>query len=236
MIRLYDLDKYRGFTIVSMVLFHLCYDINLYNNLLWYNNFFINRIWQLSIALSFYLISGISSNFLQANENIKRGIKTSILGFIISLITYIFIRNQLIIFGVLNGLGFSMIITGLIKKYKKLNKNLFWIFIILFVLTYSIPSKKFLGHDMNSFLYDMNLFFLGFPKDSFYSTDYFPIIPWIFIYISGYLLGQIIISKKLYNENSKINLLAKIGQKSMTIYLLHQPILFLLVYITFKIF
>lgn len=236
MIRLYDLDKYRGFTIVSMVLFHLCYDINLYNNLLWYNNFFINRIWQLSIALSFYLISGISSNFLQANENIKRGIKTSILGFIISLITYIFIRNQLIIFGVLNGLGFSMIITGLIKKYKKLNKNLFWIFIILFVLTYSIPSKKFLGHEMNSFLYDMNLFFLGFPKDSFYSTDYFPIIPWIFIYISGYLLGQIIISKKLYNENSKINLLAKIGQKSMTIYLLHQPILFLLVYITFKIF
>ncbi|MDU6065077.1 MAG: heparan-alpha-glucosaminide N-acetyltransferase domain-containing protein, partial [Anaerococcus sp.] len=44
--RNYILDKYRGFTIISMVLFHLFYDISLYKNLTWYNNFYINKIWQ----------------------------------------------------------------------------------------------------------------------------------------------------------------------------------------------
>ena len=38
--RNYILDKYRGFTIISMVLFHLFYDISLYKNLTWYNNFY----------------------------------------------------------------------------------------------------------------------------------------------------------------------------------------------------
>ncbi|MDU0946213.1 MAG: heparan-alpha-glucosaminide N-acetyltransferase domain-containing protein [Anaerococcus vaginalis] len=41
--RNYTLDKYRGFTIISMVLFHLCYDINLYTRLDWYNNIYINK-------------------------------------------------------------------------------------------------------------------------------------------------------------------------------------------------
>lgn len=88
--RNYILDNYRGITIISMVLFHLCYDINLYYKLDWYNNFYINKIWQLSIAISFFIISGISSNFLNWKKNLKRGVFISILGIIISLVTYFF--------------------------------------------------------------------------------------------------------------------------------------------------
>ena len=114
--RNYTLDKYRGFTIISMVLFHLCYDINLYKNLDWYNNIYINKIWQLSIAISFFIISGISSNFLDWKMNLKRGIIISILGILITLITYFFVPDQLIIFGVLNGLGLSMILISFLQK------------------------------------------------------------------------------------------------------------------------
>lgn len=218
-----------------MVLFHLCYDINLYKDLDFYNNILINKIWQLSIAVSFFLISGISSNFLSSKENIKRGIKTSVLGFLISLITYLFVRDQLIIFGVLNGLGACMIIIGLTKKYINIDKKFWWVFIAIFIITYNIPHKRILRITLPSFLYDMNLFFMGFPSDSFHSTDFFPIIPWIFIYMGGYLIGKILIDKNFYNLYGKESNLSKIGQNSILIYLIHQPIIYVLVYLFFKL-
>lgn len=235
--RNYILDKYRGFTIISMVLFHLCYDINLYKNLSWYNNIYINKIWQLSIALSFFIISGISSNFIDWKKNLKRGIVISILGILISLITYFLLPDQLIIFGVLNGLGFSMILTSFIEKYIKVNKKLFLllVFISLFILSYNIPNQIFLNLKINSNLYNKNLFFLGFPSNTFHSTDYFPIIPWFFAYISGYLIGKILIEKNFYNKYGKNNFLAKIGQNSLKIYLSHQIILYAFVYFIFEI-
>lgn len=233
--RNYILDKYRGFTIISMVLFHLFYDISLYKELSWYNNFYINKIWQLSIAISFFLISGISSNFLNCKKNLQRGIIISLLGFLISLITYFFVPDQLIIFGVLNGLGLSMILIAFVQKYLKISNKLLPIFILLFILTYNLANQKILSLGINSTLYEKNLFIIGFPSKSFHSTDYFPIIPWFFAYICGYIIGKILIENNFYNKYGRNSILAKIGQNSLKIYLLHQVIIYGLVYFIFEI-
>ena len=114
--RIQIIDTFRGLTIVSMVLFHLFYNINYYWTLDFYNETLFNRIWQLSIAISFFRISGLTSTFLRPKENIKRGLITSLIGFLITFITYFFAKEQLIIWGVLNGLGSSMILGGLFQK------------------------------------------------------------------------------------------------------------------------
>ncbi|WP_058990482.1 heparan-alpha-glucosaminide N-acetyltransferase domain-containing protein [Anaerococcus rubeinfantis] len=233
--RNYILDKFRGFTIISMVLFHLFYDISLYKDLLWYNNFYINKIWQLSIAISFFIISGISSNFLDWKKNLKRGIIISLLGILISLITYFFIPDQLIIFGVLNGLGLSMVLISFVQKYLKISNKLLPIFVLLFILTYNLANQKILYLAINSILYEKNLFILGFPSKTFHSTDYFPIIPWFFAYISGYIFGKILIENNFYNKYGRNSTLAKIGQNSLKIYILHQVIIYGLVYFIFEI-
>ena len=233
--RNYILDKYRGFTIISMVLFHLFYDISLYKNLAWYNNFYVNKIWQLSIAISFFLISGISSNSLDWRKNLQRGIIISLLGILISLITYFFVPDQLIIFGVLNGLGLSMILIAFVQKYLKISNKLLLIFVLLFILTYNLANQKILSLGINSILYEKNLFILGFPSKSFHSTDYFPIIPWFFAYICGYIIGKILIENNFYNKYGRNSILAKIGQNSLKIYLLHQVIIYGLVYFIFEI-
>lgn len=233
--RNYILDKYRGFTIISMVLFHLFYDISLYKNLAWYNNFYVNKIWQLSIAISFFLISGISSNFLDWRKNLQRGIIISLLGILISLITYFFVPDQLIIFGVLNGLGLSMVLISFVQKYLKISNKLLPIFVLLFILTYNLANQKILSLGINSILYEKNLFILGFPSKSFHSTDYFPIIPWFFAYICGYIIGKILIENNFYNKYGRNSILAKIGQNSLKIYLLHQLIIYGLVYFIFEI-
>lgn len=231
--RNYILDKYRAFTIISMVLFHLLYDINLYTRVGWYDGTLLNRIWQISIAGSFFIISGISSNFLDWSENIKRGIKISFLGIMITVITYLFDKNLLIIFGVLNGLGLSMIITGFLQKYIKTNYKFSIIFLILFIITYTIPNGRFFNIELSNTLYSLNIFPLGFPSERFYSTDYFPLIPWLFIYLFGFYLGKYFIDNNFFGYYGKNTLMAKIGQHSIVIYLLHQIIIYIIVDIFF---
>lgn len=225
--RNYYLDSFRGFTIISMVLFHLAYNINYFRPISWYDGTIFNRIWQISIALSFFLISGITSSLLTYDKNIKRGIKTSIIGFAITIITYIFARDQLIVWGVLNGLGLSMIIAGLIQRSWKIPSYFAIIFLLVFVGTYNIPRSSLAGIGIFDYLYENNIFILGFPSSSFISTDYFPIIPWIFAYLAGLSAGNYLKEKNVSKGND--NILAKIGRLSMPIYLAHQIILYPLV-------
>lgn len=231
--RNYFIDKFRGFTIVSMVLFHLMYNINFYQKLTWYDGTLLNKIWQISIATSFFTISGLTSNFLSPSKNIKRGIITSLIGFAISLVTYLFAPEQLIIWGVLNGLGACMIITGLLQKYIKINHKLFFVFFLLFIITYNVPRGSLYGIFNN--LYDKNLFILGFPGETFTSSDYFPIIPRTFIFVGGYLLGRFVNIKDTKYARSKDSFLAKIGRHSMEIYLAHQIILYPLVTLIYNL-
>ena len=224
------IDSLRGITIISMVLFHLFYNINYYISLDFYDGTVFNRVWQLSIALSFFIISGISSNYLSPRSNLIRGIKTSLIGFLISIVTYIFAKDQFILWGVLNGLGISMIIGSFLAKYIK--NWAFPLFILAFVFTYKIQSVSLLG--TFDFLYEKNLFFLGFPGPGFKSTDYFPIIPWTLAYLGGISLGKYLFARDFFNIKMKDNILAKIGRHSLIIYLAHQVILYPLVSLIFS--
>lgn len=225
--RIQIIDTFRGFTIISMVLFHLFYNINYYWPLHFYDGTVFNKIWQLSIALSFFTLSGITSCFLSPKKNIKRGINTSLIGFAITIITYIFAKEQLIIWGVLNGLGLSMIIGGLLKD--EINPKLWPLFLLAFSFSYKIPAGFLSRYSFFEKLYDLNLFPLGFPSYGFLSNDYFPMIPWIFAFLAGLSLGKFLLAKNFYNFDTNDNFLAKIGRHSLLIYLSHQIILYPLV-------
>ncbi len=232
--RIYNLDKIRGLTIISMVLFHLMYNINFFREISWYNGTLLNKVWQLSIALSFFIISGITSTLLSAKKNIKRGIKTSIIGVLISIATFIFARDQFIVWGVMNGLGLSMIIGGLFKNDKIFSKKMIFVFLLIFALTYNIPRNSLINVAFFKYLYDINIFPLGFPSYEFISADYFPMIPWVFAYFSGISLGNLLHEKNFYNKYGTDNLLAKIGRYSMPIYLIHQVILYPIISVFFR--
>ncbi|MBL7576025.1 Uncharacterized membrane protein [Peptoniphilus asaccharolyticus DSM 20463] len=230
------LDSYRGLTIISMVLFHLMYDITLYRSVDWYEDPIVNQVWQLSIACSFFMISGIASNFLSREKNIKRGLILNLIGFVITLITYIFARDIMIVFGVMNGLGCSMIITGLIQNRVEKGNNLMLlsIMLLLFIGTYKISSGKAFGLNIPSEIYNFNLFPIGFPKPEFESSDYFGMIPWVFMYLAGFFKGRYLKERDFYGVYGTENILSKIGKHSLLIYLTHQLIIFLIVEMSFK--
>ena len=70
--------------------------------------------------------------------------------------------------------------------------------------------------------------YIGFMDKSFHSSDYFSIIPWIFIFLSGYFAFGIMSERKLlYLLEGKFNkYIMEISRKSLIIYLIHQPVVY----------
>lgn len=231
--RYYLLDSLRGISIISMIAFHLCYDLfMIYGiNTSWY---FcpITAVWERSICVVFILVSGMCLNF--SGSGIKRGILLNLAGFTVTCVTVIAEPNQAVWFGVLNLIGCSMMIVSVLsdnlKKIRPLSGAL--ISFLLYAVSYDVP-KGYVGLfgldivKLPDFLYSCKyLAFLGFPSSDFFSTDFFPLIPWIFLFAAGFYLWNFIVEKNLtkYFE-LKIPVLDKIGRYSLWIYLAHQPII-----------
>ena len=74
------------------------------------------------------------------------------------------------------------------------------------------------------------LFPLGFPQPWFASADYFPILPWTLLFLAGSYLGVWARAGRLpsFCYRGCVPALRTLGRKSLWIYLLHQPVLILL--------
>jgi uncharacterized membrane protein len=70
--------------------------------------------------------------------------------------------------------------------------------------------------------------YLGFPEKGFWSTDYFSIFPWIFLYIIGYF-GYSILKRKEWLGWARKGIyppLGFIGRHSLFFYMIHQPVIY----------
>ena len=215
------LDTYRGFVIINMIAFHFLYDVFMAFGLdkSWYFQP-TNRIWQQFICWSFILLSGWVWSYGRVKA-LKRGIFLNICGLLITAVTAVAIPSELIIFGILNFIGCAtLLMLPLEKLLKKIPAPLgLTLFFLLFIAFYYC----------NTWSISVDSVFLipvGFPPRSFYSSDYFPLLPWFFLYVTGYYLGRLLENKKGFLRicNVKIPVLDIIGRRSVWIYLIHQPI------------
>ena len=67
---------------------------------------------------------------------------------------------------------------------------------------------------------------LGIYGLGFFSADYFPVIPWYFLFLTGYFLFGVLRAGGAGGLLSrKIPLLSAAGRHTLPVYLIHQPIL-----------
>ena len=82
---------------------------------------------------------------------------------------------------------------------------------------------------------DLFTTYLGFPAPGFWSTDYFSILPWFFLYTVGYFLYGLSKNRLQLLTKSICPPLGWIGRKSVIIYMLHQPLVYGLLYVWYEI-
>lgn len=225
--RIRFLDEWRGIVILMMIAYHAAYDLVFIVGipLPWDA---IERI-QPWIAWSFILLAGISCRF--SHSNVRRGLQTILLGCVISTVTWCFIPEEMIWFGILHFLGTSMLLFACLQPLLDRCKPIIGgcISLLLFFCTLQVPRGKLglpwldgiaLPHITNKWWMP-----LGFGGAG---SDYFPLIPFFFLFLVGVYSGIIFTRTKLpaFFYCTHPSWLARIGQHSLLIYMLHQPLIY----------
>ena len=99
--RIYLLDELRGLCIILMVAYHFFYSAGMMYHYDWAVNIFnLLMPWQPILPISFILLSGIACNL--SRSNIKRGLLLLGVAVAITLVTYFFMPEQVIWFGIIH--------------------------------------------------------------------------------------------------------------------------------------
>ena len=203
--RIQFLDALRGGSILLVVAYHFGYNLVLLNHLpIGVLYHPLLRFLQPFFAGLFILLAGISSRL--SKNNLKRGFGLLLCALLITTVSYF--AGMLITFGILRLLAVCILLYTLLEK-----------------LRVTMPVVL-----MSSFLL---LFFRIFQWPRWSSADYFPLVPWGFLFFLGVWLGDPIREGKFPNwfYKVKIPFLPAIGRKTLIIYLAHQPVLFGLLFL-----
>lgn len=206
--RFIAVDILRGFTVLLMIIFHTIYDFALFKIIS------IPRIFETAwfyfprlIVCLFLICVGISLSIEHYNKIMWRKFffrlsKIIFFATTISLVTYFLFPNRWIYFGTLHCIAITSIMS---LPFLKLPKTALWLGIIIF--SFDLFFKLRVPWIMLKHL----------------SMDYIPPFPWISAALFGIFLFHKNIHKfKLPQSNSLIFL----GQNSLFIYIIHQPLIY----------
>lgn len=223
------IDAIRGFDIFVMIAHHILYDLCAFCGLpwVWFSNPALDVVHYLS-AGTFVALAGVSSNF--SRSNVRRGLRALAIAMVITLVTAL--MDMAIWFGVLHLLGVCMVLYGLTQRFWQ--RLPAWVTPVLSVVGVLATARMVYGYPTTI----PGLFPLGFTTPTFYSTDYFPLLPWAFVFLFGAWAGKYIRAGRLpgWFYAAKAPFLAAVGRKSLPIYIIHQPVIYALTMLGLWIF
>lgn len=231
--RFREIDIARGIAILMMILFHTIFDLNFFMiapvNVA--TGFW--RYFAMTTASLFLFIVGISlvvsharsavklSGFSLVKKFLYRGAGIFALGLLVTFATWLYLREGFVIFGILHLIGVSVMLFPLFFRFKRYN-------ILLGLLC--IAGGFFIGTIQGPIW----LLPLGIYPVSFVSVDYTPLIPWFGAVLFGIGMGDYLYSggvRRLavpYLPDRIAVPLSFLGQHSLVIYLVHQPVIILI--------
>lgn len=225
-VRLVELDVLRGWAIVLMVFFHICYnlnyfhyiDIDIHKGTFW-------RSFRNVIVGIFLLCMGISLHLAHTPHIKWSKIKKRLLflvgaSLLVSLLTYIIFPSAWVYFGILHFIATATLLGLFFLPYPRVS----------LILAFFIFTAHFFGYIHMHWLWDfVNTHILTIPN---HAVDIVKFFPWFAVVLVGMSMAYYDYHKKLLQTKffkaslKHNNALAFLGRHALLIYLLHQPILF----------
>lgn len=213
------LDLWRSVAILLMLVYHFLYDLALFGALGWGQLFSpgLNAMQQF-ICCSFILLAGASARF--SRSVLRHGLTVLAAAVLVELGALV--GGQQIRFGVLMLLGWSMVLYHFAGKYLQ---RLPGALLAAACAVLYLVSRRWTDSVTVScrWLYPLGLRYPGFS-----SADYFPLLPWLFLFLIGTALG----GWCLRHRDSPLlsaplpRPLTLPGRHSLLIYIIHQPVLY----------
>lgn len=216
-------DTLRGFTVISMVCFHAAYDAAyIYGyGLDWFLNPVIQNIWRSSISWVFLALAGWMCAF--SRNNARRGARYAAAAFAVWAATSVAAVDTPISFGILFCMAASTLLYTAAAPILRRIPPAAGLIIALacFAATYGVSDTRV------SF---EGLAWLGFPGPTFTSGDYYPLLPFAFMYLAGTYAAALFDATHPHGypawmERADIGPLSFIGRHSLAVYLAHQVVL-----------
>lgn len=237
--RIHFIDEVRGFCVLCMVFYHAMFTMGFMFGFTTAQSlfFFFGHI-SPSFAFAFIMMCGISSTL--SRSNFKRSIPILIAACGITLVSMFIMPDAPIFFGILHLLGVSVLIYSFAEKlFAKINPvagiiTAFLIFLLTYNLQYGyLGFEHFLKIPLPEKLYSTGfLSFLGFVGEGTSYSDYFPLLPWGFAFLTGVFAGRLL--KGRYPEfmyKKRVPFFSLLGTNAFIVYVIHQPIIYGVSYI-----
>ena len=244
-----ELDFLRGFALILMFIQHVSYDLKYEFGVPGFNYLESNWFWAFvhpSWLVIFVGVSGICCTF--SRNNLKRGLKLLAVAAGLTLGTYLIQRFTgipcLIIFNVLALLSLSILLytfVQFIEKKAGIRPAVINVLLGAFGVYFTVLGGTISNMDYST----QNLIFLpvGFAiKNAPAVADYMNLFPWMGVFMIGCVIGRVCYSEKksLLTDNlKKLHKAAApvefIGRHSLIIYLVHQPVVYGILYLLFTV-
>lgn len=229
--RFIELDIARVIAIVLMISYHLVDDLQTFYGV---DLGLYGLSWSLVEKLSaglFLLLTGMCFRISWQSsphygKYVRRGARILLYALVISIVTYSFDPLTYVRFGILHLIAVTTLMLPMFIPFGKLNAP-----IGLLMIGLGLLIKK-------STISTSLLIPIGLVPSGFGSIDYFPLFPWMGIILIGmvcdYHYGKNLTDQVASrgSENVLKRIITAISKQSLLIYMLHQPILFLLLRIT----
>lgn len=258
-VRFWEVDLLRGIAVIMMISFHFFFDlsyfglygVDTYSGFWFYFARITAGIFVLLVGVSLALSAsrreeqeaqeaheaqGKQKAKMQGQGRetfllfLKRGLWIFFLGMIVTLVTYLLLKEGFIVFGILHFIGISIIIAYPFLKLERLKLGGLNLIGGLLIIVAGLYLQNL------SFGFPW-LLWLGLTPEGFYTLDFFPLLPWFGVVLVGLFLGgyfyegyQRRIDLPDLSASPFVRPLAFLGQNSLLIYLIHQPLLICALY------
>ena len=210
--RAHYLDALRGMAVIWMIIFHTTYDLRMFG---YVNLNFSEGFWfafPRIIAFTFLFCVGVSLHLAHQTKtnwtNLrKRSLKLGGASLLVSLSTYIMFPKQWIFFGTLHCILVGSLLGGMLINRRRLAG---------IILTFILVAQ---------YVFDFDIKWVSslYPNKS---LDFIPIFPWFWVILLGILSAPYLSRIRWINKIKPSPFLNFLGQHSLTIYLLHQPVIY----------